>query len=256
MIIRKLIGALACGLFAVLITAFTVAPKREYYQLKTYHLKDKNQRDRLETYLKEAYLPALHRAGVGKVGVFMPTDADSVLFVLIPFKSLDQFSGMTQTLTKDKQYVTAAQEYTNTAFDKPVFSRFESTLMQAFTTMPAVRLPKLQAGPSERIYELRDYEAATEKLGENKIQQFNNGELDIFERLGFNTVFCGQVIAGKKMPDMMYMTAFESKAERDAHWKAFGSDPGWKELNAKPEYAHNFMRADIYLLHPTAYSEI
>jgi hypothetical protein len=256
MFTRKLISALACGLLAVLVTAFTVAPKREFYQLKTYHLKDRNQRDRLETYLKQAYLPALHRAGVGKVGVFTPTDADSLLFVLIPFKSLDQFSGMAETLTKDKQYVTAAQEYTNTAFDKPVFSRFESTLMQAFTTMPAVRLPKLQAGPSERIYELRDYEAATEKLGENKIHQFNNGELDIFERLGFNTVFCGQVIAGKKMPDMMYMTAFESKAERDAHWKAFGSDPGWKELNAKPEYAHNFMRADIYLLHPTAYSEI
>jgi len=256
MFTKKLIGALACSLLALVITAFSFAPKREYYQLKTYHLKDKSQRDRLESYLKQTYLPALHRAGVGKVGVFTQVDIDSLVFVLIPFKSLDQFSGMSETLTKDKQYVTDAQEFINTAFDQPVYSRFESALMQAFTTMPTIRPPKLQAGPSERIYELRDYEAATEKLGENKIHQFNNGELDIFDRLGFNTVFCGQVIAGKKMPDMMYITAFDSKAERDAHWKTFSSDPGWKALNAKPEYAHNFMRADIYLLHPTAYSEI
>ena len=116
--------------------------------------------------------------------------------------------------------------------------------------------PKLNAGAAERVYELRRYEAATEKLHEAKISQFNNGELDIFKRLGFNTVFCGQVKAGGKLPSLMYMTSFENKTERDAHWKAFSADPGWKELNAKPEYAHNYLRADIYLLHPTAYSEI
>ena len=122
--------------------------------------------------------------------------------------------------------------------------------------MPALVVPSLKSDASERIYELRRYEAATEKLHENKISQFNNGELDIFKRLGFNTVFCGQVKAGGKLPSLMYMTSFENKTERDAHWKAFSADPTWKTLNAKPEYAHNFLRADIYLLHPTTYSEI
>ena len=236
---------------------FGFAPKHEFYQLKVYHLKDNSQKDRLETYLKQAYLPALHRAGVGKVGVFKPaTDADSLVYVLIPFKSVDQFMGLSETLTKDKQYATAGQDYINAEFNNPVFSRFESVLMESFAGMPSLVVPKLTAGPSERIYELRNYEAATEKLHENKISQFNNGELDIFKRLGFNTVFCGQVKAGAKLPSMMYMTSFESKAERDAHWKAFSADPAWKSLNALPEYAHNFLRADIYLLHPTDYSEI
>ncbi len=237
--------------------AFSFAPKREYYQLKIYHLKDNSQKDRLETYLKQAYLPALHRAGVGKVGVFKPaTEADSLVYILIPFKSVDQFLALSETLTKDKQYASAGQDYLNAEYNNPVYKGFESVLMESFARMPALVAPKLKSDVSERIYELRFYEAATEKLHENKISQFNNGELEIFNRLGFNTVFCGQVKAGGKLPSMMYMTSFENKTERDAHWKAFSADPGWKTLNALPEYAHNFLRADIYLLHPTAYSEI
>ncbi|QJW90842.1 NIPSNAP family containing protein [Spirosoma taeanense] len=239
------------------VQAFSFAPKREFYQLKIYHLKDNNQKDRLETYLQQAYLPALHRAGIGKVGVFKPaTNADSLVYVLIPFRSVDQFMSLSETLAKDKQYVAAGQDYINAEYNNPVFSNIESVLMEAFAGMPTLIVPKLQAQPSERIYELRRYEAATEKLHENKISQFNNGELDIFKRLGFNTVFCGQVKAGSKLPSLMYMTSFENKASRDEHWKSFSADPGWKQLNSKPEYAHNFLRADIYLLHPTTYSEI
>lgn len=232
------------------------APKREFYQIKVYHLKDDSQKTRLETYLKQAYLPALHRAGIGKVGVFSPAENDSLLYVLIPFKSADQFLTLSETLTKDKTYATAGQDYLNATFDNPMYKNFESIFMESFTGMPALVAPKLKSEASEKIYELRRYEAATEKLHENKISQFNNGELDIFSRLGFNTVFCGQIKAGAKLPSMMYMTSFENKAERDARWKAFSADPAWKTLNALPEYAHNFLRADIYLLHPTTYSEI
>ncbi len=236
--------------------AFSLAPKHEFYQLKVYHLKDNSQKERLETYLQQAYLPALHRMGVAKVGVFKPAEADSLLYVLIPFKSADQFLGLSETLAKDKQYTSAAQSYVDAEFNNPVYNRFDSILMESFDGMPSIVKPSLTSVPAERIYELRNYEAATEKLHENKIRQFNNGELDIFKRLGFNTVFCGQVKAGAKLPCMMYMTSFENKAARDEHWKSFSADPAWKSLNALPEYAHNFLRADIYLLHPTTYSEI
>jgi len=236
-------------------TAF--AAKREIYQLKIYHLKDKSQGERLENYLKQAYLPALHRAGIGKVGIFKPAaDTDSILYVLIPFKSAEQFMTLPEKIEKDKAYLTAGDDYINASFDKPVFKSIESILMESIAGMPVLKVPALQSKSDERIYELRKYEAATEKLHDNKISQFNQGELDIFKRLGFNTVFCGKVKAGSKVPGLVYMTSFENKSERDAHWKAFSADPEWVKLNAMPEYAHNFLRADIYLLHPVAYSEI
>lgn len=255
----KISGLLAGFLFIIIslsqVSAF--AAKGELYQLKIYHLKDENQRGRLETYLKQAYLPALHRAGIGKVGIFKAAgEADSLIYVLIPFKSAKQFLSLPKKMTKDKIYATAGDDYLNTSFDNPVYKNFESILMESITGMPLLQVPTLKADAAERIYELRRYEAASEKLHDNKISQFNNGELDIFKRLGFNTVFCGKVTAGSKLPSLIYMTSFENKAERDAHWKAFSADADWKKLNAQAEYAHNFLRADIYLLHPAAYSEI
>jgi hypothetical protein len=239
------------------------APKREFYQLKIYHLKDQAQENRLDKFLKDAYLPALHRAGVAKVGVFKPvedaaakTTAEKLVYVFIPFKSSEQIFKVEQALTKDKQFATAGKDYFDAAFNNPVYQRIEVILMEAFAGMPKFIAPNLKAAPSERIYELRSYEAATEKLHENKIAMFNKGEMEIFSRLGFNAVFYGQVKAGSKMPNLLYMTSFESKALRDEKWKAFGDDPAWKKMSADPQYANNFLRADIYLLHPTAYSDI
>ena len=80
------------------------------------------------------------------------------------------------------------------------------------------------------------------------------GEIKLFARLGFNGIFYGAVATGSKMPNLMYLTAFENQAAREAHWKTFGSDPEWKTLSARPEYQHNVSHIDIVFLRPTAYS--
>ncbi len=86
---------------------------------------------------------------------------------------------------------------------------------------------------------------------------FNAGdEVGLFKRLGFNAVFYGEVIAGSTMPNLMYMTTFESQASRDEHWKAFGQDPQWKTLSAMPEYQHNVSKNVTLFFRPTSYSDI
>lgn len=86
---------------------------------------------------------------------------------------------------------------------------------------------------------------------------FNEGgEIPLFKRLGFNAVFYAQVISGSHMPNLMYMTSFDNRAERDAHWKTFSADPEWKRLSALPEYKNTVSKIDIVFLHPTAYSEL
>lgn len=250
---------------AGVLPSHAAAPKRDFYQLKVYHLQNKEQEDRLDTYLQKAYLPALHRAGIQKVGVFKPiektdgTDAfapEKLVFVFIPCSSAEQYLKLSPALEKDKAYQTDARDYLDAAFDKPVYNRFENVLMQAFTGLPTFRVPALKSSPAERIYELRSYEGATEKLHENKVAQFNNAEISIFKRLNFNTVFCGQVVAGSRMPNLMYLSTFENKDDQAAHWKAFGDDSEWKKLKAMPEYANNMLRMDVHLLHPAQYSEI
>lgn len=246
-----------------LLSTESFAQKQSYYQLKIYHLKDKEQESRLDQFLKEAYLPAVHRAGVKKVGVFKPaTEVDKnapatpVVYVLLPFSSEQELVNLDNKLMRDRQYTAAGQTYIDAAHENPPYQRIETILMQAFSGMPNLRAPNLKSAPSERIYELRSYEAATEKLHQNKIDMFNDGEMQLFDKLGFNAIFYGKVIAGNKMPNLMYMTSFENFEAREAKWKEFGNHPEWKKMSSMPVYANNFLRADIYLLHPTSYSDI
>src|SRR5688572_16041375 len=83
------------------LTLFANVPLKEaspvFFQLKIYHLKTAGQKERLNNFLQTACLPALHRAGIKAVGVFKPVTPDSLeelVYVLIPFKSLDQFTGI------------------------------------------------------------------------------------------------------------------------------------------------------------------
>ena len=85
---------------------------------------------------------------------------------------------------------------------------------------------------------------------------FNEGgEVDLFKRLNFNAVFYAEVIAGSSMPNLMYMTSFENKADRDAHWKTFVDDAEWKKLSGDPMYQHNVSKADIVLMRAAEYSD-
>lgn len=241
--------------------AFSAPPKREYYEIRVYSFKDKTQEDKIDKYLKEAFLPALHRASVGKIGVFKPVETDTTfgkrIYVLIPFTSLDQYARLSETLQKDKQYDAAGKDYLETSYETPPYTRMQSILLQAFTGMPQLEAPKLGTPVTERVYELRSYESHSEKISKNKIQMFNAGdEVGLFKRLGFNAVFYAEVISGARMPNLMYMTSFETKASRDEHWAAFREDAQWKKLSAMPEYQHNVSKIDIFFLRPTEYSEI
>lgn len=249
-------------LSSVALTLTTTAQKREYYEIKVYNIASKAQEERVDRFLKDAYLPALHRAGISKVGVFKPVEADTVnfgkkIFVLIPYTSLDQFAKLPEALQKDKAYESAGNDYLNAAYNDVPYARMESILLYAFSGMPKLEVPKHSTPVNERIYELRSYEGHTEKIYKNKVKMFNDGdEVGLFKRLGFNAVFYGEVIAGSRMPNLMYMTTFPNKTSRDEHWKAFSADPQWKQLSGMSEYKNNVSKIDIFFLHPTDYSDI
>ncbi|MCX2585910.1 NIPSNAP family protein [Pedobacter sp. MR22-3] len=228
-----------------------------YYQIKIYHLKDAAQEKTVDHYLENAYLPALHRQGISGVGVFKPIQKDSaelLIYVLIPFRKIENYLKMEQALQKDQTYLSAGNDYLNAAFNQAPFLRMESIILKAFEGMPSPAVPKLTSPKAERVYELRSYEASTEKLSLNKIAMFNELEISIFNKLNFNAVFYGQVISGSKMPNLMYMTTFNNKAGRYNHWTAFG--PEYKKISGLPQYQNNVSKNVTTFLYPTDYSDI
>ena len=235
--------------------------KKSIYQLTVYHFKTTEQESRIDDYLQNALLPALHRGGHKTVGVFKPlandTAADKMVYVYLTHPSINHALEFKKNLQKDREYPAKAAAFETAAFNNPPFTRMENILMEAFRFARQPATPKLSGNKADRVYELRSYESATEKLYQSKVHMFNEGgEIALFERLGFNAIFYGEVIAGGRMPNFFYMTSFNSLEDRNAHWKTFGDDPEWKALLAKPEYKNNVSKADIILTRATPYSDL
>jgi hypothetical protein len=81
------------------------------------------------------------------------------------------------------------------------------------------------------------------------------GEIKLFHKLGFNVVFCGEVMAGSIKPNLMYMTSFSDMASNEAHWKTFVDSPEWKTLSGMEEYKNTVSAIHKVLLHTAVYSE-
>lgn len=236
------------------------APAREFYQLTVYHYTTVQQEQVLDNYLQQALLPALHRINIKSVGIFKAIANDTAvskkIYVLIPLKSMNAVTDLAKKLSSDKEYQAKGASYLTATYNAAPYTRMETIVLQAFSLAPVMQLPQLKSPKNERVYELRSYESATEKIFQNKVHMFNEGdEIGLFKRLNFNAVFYAEVVAGSKMPNLMYMTSFENKADRDAHWKSFGDDPQWKKLSAMPEYKNNVSHIDIMFLRPTDYSD-
>jgi len=248
--------------FGIMFQSWTSPAKaeREFYQLTVYHFKEPSQEKMIDGYLQRALLPALHKINIKNVGVFKnranDTLADKTVYILIPIKSLEDIMKLPSSLNVNKDYQAAGAEYLNAIYTSAPYSRIETILLHAFSMAPQLQLPKLSGARKDRIYELRSYESSTEKIFKNKVHMFNEGdEIGLFKRLNFNASFYGEVIAGGKMPNLMYMTCHENKTARDDNWKNFGNDPYWKKLSSMPEYQHNVSHIDISYLYPTEYSD-
>lgn len=236
------------------------AAPREYYELRRYHLRRGPRQKMFEDYLKQAYLPAAGRAGVGPIGVFhvmLGPDSPSI-YVLAPYKSLEDIATVPAKLRDDAEYAKAAAEVRALPASDPAYLRAESSLFVSFTGMPKLEVPAQAREGKGRIFELRIYESHNKPANLKKIQMFNEGEIAIFRRSGLAPVFFGEALIGSRLPNLTYMLVYDDLAARDKAWRTFGGDPDWKTLSSKPGFTDAEIVTDIsnVLLRPAAYSQI
>jgi hypothetical protein len=257
---KSLLKLIFLVMFVFFLTNSGLTKSRDYYQIQVYRLSGKVQEEKVDNFLKNAYLPALHKAGIKSVGVFKPVETDTLsgkrVFVWVPFTSLEQFHKIQEALNKDADYQKNGMDFLGAPYDQAPYVRKESILLYAFIDNPNYFAPKYTTPASERIYELRSYEGPTENLYRKKVEMFNaGGEMKIFTSLNFNAVFYGEVISGSTMPNLMYMTSFENLASRTDHWNSFRNHPDWKRLSGMAEYKNTVSKNVTLLLHPTDYSD-
>ena len=229
----------------------------EFYELRIYTLKNAQQLNLVQDFLKQAAIPALNKLGSKTIGVFTEylPEGFTKLVVVIPFSSIDAYVKANDQLASDSAYKQSGAAYLTADPSAPAYERIESSLLQSFTMMPKLELPEKKP----RIFELRRYESPNEAAGKKKIEMFNDGgEIAIFKRTGLTPVFFGETLIGPLRPNLTYMLTFDDMADHDQSWKTFSGDPDWKKVSAMPEYANAKIISNIHrmFLVPTVFSQI
>jgi hypothetical protein len=253
------------GLVAfILMNAFCVISyaQKDIYELLVYKLKTADQMESTDNYLKDAYIPAMHRLGIKQIGVFKPVANDTAeikkVIILVQYISLDVWQRTKSNIMNDPVYTAAAKPFLDADTSHLPYSRVESNIMEAFPDAPKLIPTTLKSSP-DAVYELRSYESPTEELHRTKVNMFNaGGEVALFKRLDFQAVFYSDVLSGSRMPNLIYMVVFANASAREEHWKAFGSSPEWKKISVDPNYRNNISvnHIDSWILKRTLYSDL
>ena len=240
------------------VDALAQSATRQYIELRRYHLLPGTKQRAFIAFVGDPAIPAMNRAGVGRVGAFTVVygeNAPSLLLVLT-HQTLDSVVSLRERLANDAVYTRAGTAVLDAPMSDPAFVRVESTLLRTFDGMPTLE-PSAGAGAATpRIFELRTYESHSDRAALNKLKMFNAGEVPIFRRAGLSPVFFGETVIGTNMPSLTYMLTFSDMSARDAAWAKFGQDPAWKALSADPQYRDNVSAISDIILQPTAYSQI
>lgn len=240
-------------LLLVVIGAFAQA-KKEFYELRTYELKFGSPRSNIENYFKNALFPALNKYGVKNIGAFgeMGLSDPGKIYILIPYASIEEFASVNAKIKTDEDFLKATQEYNALPPEKAPYSRYTSSIMNAFDGIPQLVKPTAD----QKLFELRIYQSYSEDAARRKRKMFNDEELKIFRDTKLNSVFFGEVIAGEYMPCLTYMLAFKNMEERDANWKVFSANPDWKRISSAAEYANSVSHIIRVFLVPLPYTQL
>ncbi len=260
MSMNRIIVALSAALLALFSAPETSADQPQLYEVRSYLLGEKPDVAAIDQYLGQALIPALERHGVGPVGVFTNSENDESgsprIVVVIPYDNVGQITEVKAKLAGDQQYLADADAYLKREPKNPAYQRIQSELLSAMDCWSELKVAKGSLENDKRVYELRVYESANERLGDLKVDMFNNGEVPIFLDCKIQPIFIGQCVVGPQTPNLTYLTLYENEQARNEAWQAFRVHPDWNVLKKVAKYKGTVSHIDKYVLVPKPYSQM
>jgi hypothetical protein len=251
----KAAGALsmapAMGLASSLEGCTASSGAKEIYEWRTYALTGGG--GLLDSFFRDVLLPAYGRAGV-KTGAFrLYRDGEQeqrhVVFI---YPDMEVFLKVKHAVWEDAVFRRESEEFYRQTATAPVYSNFETYLSEAFDKIPVHRLPD----PSRTLFEIRIYHSPNEEANQRKIRMFNREEIDLFDRVAIHSVLYGNILAGPRMPALLYLTWYKDEETRGEAWKQFVNHPEWKRMSSLPEYANTATNNQSIFLSPMPYSQL
>ena len=106
------------------------------------------------------------------------------------------------------------------------------------------------------IYEQRIYRCIPGRLPA-LLARFENHTLKIWDKHGIKQAGFWTTVIGESSQTLYYFVTWESLAEREKKWAAFGADPEWQKARAETE-KNGAIVANVknFILAPTPFSAV
>ena len=106
------------------------------------------------------------------------------------------------------------------------------------------------------IHELRIYDCVPGRLPD-LLKRFDTITLKLWEKHGIKQAGFWTTLIGENNQRLYYLLAWESLADREKKWNAFGTDPDWLSARAQTE-ANGAIVAQVTneILAPTSFSSV
>jgi len=231
-------------------TCETECAKKQIYEWRIYTLNGDGAA--LDAFFKDVLIPAYNRCNVtvGAFSLFKQEEKEK-RYLLFVYNCFQSYNMARQAVWKDEAFQKAAAPFFEASAPNPVYSEYETYLCEAFDKIPQMRKPD----KNRTLFEYRNYHSPNEDANKRKIKMFNVDEIDLFDKVGINSVCYGEVFAGTRMPTLIYLTWYKDEETRNAAWSAFGGHPDWAQMRNKPEYKHTATNNQFILLSPMPYSQ-
>jgi hypothetical protein len=179
-------------------------------------------------WLEKRAMPLWQKHKFGPVGVFtvdVGAHIPAAHFFRI-YLSLSDRQAVWSELTADPDWGAAVADLEK---DGPAFYREDMILLNSTPFSPPIK-PFSAGDPTHKVFELRIYETPTWKQLGFLHDRFAEGEIDIFHKSGIHPILYGDTLTGPNQPNMVYLTPFESPAQREQAWQAFRDNPDWVKI--------------------------
>jgi hypothetical protein len=106
------------------------------------------------------------------------------------------------------------------------------------------------------LHELRIYECVPGRLPD-LLKRFDTITLKLWEKHGIRQAGFWTTVIGESNQTLYYLVEWQSLAEREQKWNAFGADPEWLKARAQTE-ANGAIVANVknFILAPTSFSAV
>ena len=227
--------------------ATPAAPERKtnYYLLETFYMRNSTQMPRINEYMSQGLLPALSKVHTGPqifleglVAAHMPQFA-----VIVGAKSVEDLAAIRSKLHADPAARKAFAQWESGP--EPPYEHYSATLLRAADY--ATEIEPSPSGAKPRIFELRVYHSPTWKQLAALHQRFAGPEIRIFHRVGVHPILYSETAIGANMPNLTYLTPFDSLAAREKAWDSFGANPEWAKVRKESIDAHGQISSVIQI---------